>query len=204
MNFEYDSSNSRTICSTPLLTPVIIDGRLHHVPSPLSTTPFFSSSSKFSQFTITPNKNVQFTPLKPPSPPLKSKSNANPTANLNSNQQTPLTSAPPPLLPDPFPKFPPGSFFICFAFLFLSPLFLSPFSFLLSLPSFLPSFLSLCRLPYSSPPFSSFLPLLSFLLSFPSLPFSSLLFLFSRPLALAPQFSPPLTHIFSFFCIISP
>ena len=62
-----DASNSRTICSTPMLTPMMINGTLHHVPSPApAVTPFLSGLQHSSAFTITPNKSVCFTPIKAP------------------------------------------------------------------------------------------------------------------------------------------
>ena len=62
-----DNSISRTISSTPFLTPMMINGALHHVPSPSpSVTPFLSGLSQRSSFAITPNKSVCFTPIKAP------------------------------------------------------------------------------------------------------------------------------------------
>ena len=50
-----------------MLTPMMINGTLHHVPSPApAVTPFLSGLHQSSAFTITPNKSVCFTPIKAP------------------------------------------------------------------------------------------------------------------------------------------
>jgi hypothetical protein len=89
---ECDMSNSRTINSTPLVTPIVISGRLHHVPSQSpNVTPYLSSWVKPSKIAVTPQA-VCITPIRPTSPPAAPKPVK--TKNLAQGKTQQLPAAP--------------------------------------------------------------------------------------------------------------